>query len=658
MLRPKNGRAALPPGLFFLIVLSTSLPASAMTHTWLHRAPVDAASLKLEGLIPLPLSQGLLKAAVGQGSAESQALESAEPFDDLVVSWNADLPAGASLVVEAQVRGPEGWGRWYRMAAVEEGRFFSPPAQEDEQGKVDVDTLKLKAPATAARWRLKLVAGGRKPAVVRLVAVTVSSKPGAEPPTPFRAGPWVRDLKVPARSQMEEQEKYKHDVCSPTSLAAVMQFHGRRLETADVAELVRDQSTQIFGDWPFNVAVAARHGLEGFVSRLGSLADLEAEVAEGRPVVVSVTFGAGELSGAPISKTKGHVMVVTGFTETGDVIAMDPAGPDKAGTRRVYKRDEFHRAWRLNKRGLAYLLGKPLSRRLWVGVPAADLQAVPRRRAKLSLDDPDHKSQLLYGEAVRPIEVKGDWVRVNAEEQLDFLEGGRWQGYPGWVSASALSASPPAAPDVVVRTRQALLHRGEKITAVSVGTRLRLLGREGPMSRVLLGDGSVAEVLSDNLRPAAPPPADEARSLVVKTAELFLGTSYYWGGRSGVQPDSSIGVDCSGLVSLAYRAAGLDVPRDAHEQRLMAAAAEPSRLRPGDLVFLTDKAGSDNVVHVMIFTGGDGLIESRQAGGRAVRTTFTERFGEALSSLKDGAEVQDLTEAKPRTRTVFFGTFF
>ena len=60
-------------------------------------------------------------------------------------------------------------------------------------------------------------------------------------------------------------------------------------------------------------------------------------------------------------------------------------------------------------------------------------------------------------------------------------------------------------------------------------------------------------------------------------ARGFLGTPYVWGGLG------RDGIDCSGLVHLAFRAIGSRVPRDAADQ---AAAAGRSRSpQPGDLYF-------------------------------------------------------------------------
>jgi len=329
-----------------------------MGYTVVHRTPHDAEQADVSGAERLPFDKGLFKTTTANAAIESSAVETPFTFDDLVGSWNADLPKGARLEMQASVRVAVRWTKWFSLAAIDDGTLIQADEQEDGDGRVDVDTLKLKKPADAFKYRFE-IAARKKPASLRLAAVTVSDERAPASPSAFSTGAWVTELKVKPRSQGDEQEQYKHDICSPTSLAMILEFWGVKKTTVEVAEMVRVPKTQTFGHWPFNVAAAASLGLEGWVARLNGLDELEHEIAAGRPVEVSLTWGPGELSGAPIKQTKGHLVVVIGFTDKGDVIVDDPAAPAASG-RRVYKRAEFHRAWRVNKRGLAYLLGPKL----------------------------------------------------------------------------------------------------------------------------------------------------------------------------------------------------------------------------------------------------------------------------------------------------------
>ncbi len=628
-----------------------------MNYNVLHRTPLDTAGARTMGLERLPFADGLFRTKTSSAVLESPDIESPAAFDDLVGSLVAEVPPGGEVELTVKVRVDNNWTEWYSLGALGAEGWTSPSKTGDTAGGVDVDTLQLKKKASAFRYRVKFKAG-KRPVRLRSVAIAVSDGESPDAPAAFVPGPWVRDLGVSPRSQEEEQEKYREDICSPTSLAMILEFWGVKIETEKVALGAQDRGSHLFGNWPANVAYAGAQGLEGSVARLASLGDLEREIAEGRPVAVSVTYSPGELPGAPMDSTEGHLMVVGGFTPEGDVIAYDPAGDDRKQVRRVYGRAAFHKVWRVRKKGLAYLLGRTLPRRLSVGVPVADLWSKPVRRVGVKLDDDAHLSQLLYGETVMALEAKDDWVRVRAEEQESFLPAGSWQGYPGWVRADALVSAAATQTNTVVRVRQALLHRGTDLLTLSVGTRLSRVSQSGVGSVVRLLDGTSAEIPSDALYAAPALPTAASRAEIIRTAELFLGTSYYWGGRSGVQPDPKVGVDCSGLVSLAYRIHGRDVPRDSHEQKLHSRPVRGAELQSGDLVFLTDDEVKERITHVMIFTGGDGLIESRKSSGRVLRTTFLERFGEPLSAIESGSAVTDLSFPKPRRRRIFFGSYF
>ena len=81
----------------------------------------------------------------------------------------------------------------------------------------------------------------------------------------------------------------------------------------------------------------------------------------------------------------------------------------------------------------------------------------------------------------------------------------------------------------------------------------------------------------------------------VAAARSFLGTPYLWGGLT------EHGIDCSGLVHMAYRRTGRIVPRDADQQE--EAGTEIDDPRPGDLITYGD-AEADHIA----FWLGDGRI--------------------------------------------------
>jgi gamma-D-glutamyl-L-lysine dipeptidyl-peptidase len=218
-------------------------------------------------------------------------------------------------------------------------------------------------------------------------------------------------------------------------------------------------------------------------------------------------------------------------------------------------------------------------------------------------------TQLLLGEPVRVLEEHGDWVRVVALGQPSSRAA---DGYPGWLRRAHLgSPVRPRAETTAVVTRPSTLcsmsgsGSGSGPVAVSFGTALPVdrVGRDAV--EVLLPGGNrgtvpVADVRLSTGRAGAPYDV----GAVLGSARQFLGLRYLWGGTS------AWGLDCSGLVHLTFRAHGLVVPRDAHDQAA-SAAVEPVALddvRAGDLYFFARPESP--IYHVGFATapvGADGV---------------------------------------------------
>jgi cell wall-associated NlpC family hydrolase len=92
-------------------------------------------------------------------------------------------------------------------------------------------------------------------------------------------------------------------------------------------------------------------------------------------------------------------------------------------------------------------------------------------------------------------------------------------------------------------------------------------------------------------------------------AQQQIGKPYLWGGTG---PDS---FDCSGLMMMAYEAAGISIPRTSEAQFAWGPSVPANQVEPGDLVFF---AGSDGTAtdpgHVGLVIGGGKMIEAYATG--------------------------------------------
>lgn len=268
------------------------------------------------------------------------------------------LGAGDELRLRVRVHVDGAWTPWLPLGVYGPGEGL-PRSERSSPARgvrVATDLVCSARPATAAEVLLEL--RGRSPRRPQVRALTACRWLRGPPPLrlPRPSPAWGRELRgVPRRSQRVEDAAIASRICSPTSLAMVLAFHDHVLPTGAVARAVYDHGADIYGNWAFNVAYAASLGLRAAAVHCDGFDDIEREVLAGRPVVISHRYRAGELRGAPVDATDGHLIVVVGFTEEGDVIVHDPAAPPDS-VRRIYAREELRRTWLERGEGIAYFI--------------------------------------------------------------------------------------------------------------------------------------------------------------------------------------------------------------------------------------------------------------------------------------------------------------
>ncbi len=225
-------------------------------------------------------------------------------------------------------------------------------------------------------------------------------------------------------------------------------------------------------------------------------------------------------------------------------------------------------------------------------VYAAPLRATPSHRA-------EQVSQLLFGETARLLEENGqDWCRIQCT----------WDGYEGWCKRSMLHAASGhearnGGAFIITNARSYLLMNEAQEMLLPPGAVLWGM-RNGQVNI-----GPVSGCFKGRREKTGSLPAKGAHP--VDAALLYREAPYIWGGRTPA------GIDCSGLVQMAFKLCGQAVPRDAYQQAEMGETVDfLQHSRRGDVAFFDNDVG--RIVHVGLLVDSSHILHATETSGRTV----------------------------------------
>ncbi len=205
------------------------------------------------------------------------------------------------------------------------------------------------------------------------------------------------------------------------------------------------------------------------------------------------------------------------------------------------------------------------------------LSSVPMRAE--ANDRSEMVNMILFGEAFEIIERRPNWVRVRLQHDQ----------YTGWINP--LQSRP-----LSFESFQKLA-KNPKFFVKSVQSLTDLNGLKYEVTRgaclpnVTQGNFNIGEhnfIFKGELYSSK-----KDRAAIKDSAMDYLGTPYFWGGRS------SLGIDCSGFIQMIFRMNGIFLPRDASQQVIRGKSLSfLEECNTGDLAFFDNAEG--DIIHVGI----------------------------------------------------------
>lgn len=207
------------------------------------------------------------------------------------------------------------------------------------------------------------------------------------------------------------------------------------------------------------------------------------------------------------------------------------------------------------------------------------LRAAPSHRSEMV-------SQILFGERFSIVESSGTWVRIETH----------FDAYSGWIDSAqgGYISWNEEQPGIIARREiHCIMDDGSQITLVPGS---ELFGLSDDLSTFTIGGRNylLIEPHASALMP---------HKTVTETALQFLNAPYLWGGRT------PMGIDCSGLVQIAFKIHGIALPRDASQQSEKGLTVSfISDAKPGDILFFS--AETDNISHTGILLAKETIIHA------------------------------------------------
>jgi len=207
-------------------------------------------------------------------------------------------------------------------------------------------------------------------------------------------------------------------------------------------------------------------------------------------------------------------------------------------------------------------------------------------------------TQLLFGEAYQLVEKSGKWMKIATCDCH----------YEGWITENMFNPIHELDVESYLKSekyilKELLLFIKEFESGITFPI---FIGSSFPIPKdniLILGESIFEVQLPENQKTKTNLLLSSEQYNLLRFVSTYLEAPYLWGGRTPA------GIDCSGLIQIAFKSIGVNLPRDASQQIEYGENVDfIMEAKPGDVAFFQNEEGK--VIHTGIIAGNGTIIHA------------------------------------------------